>query len=283
MSGNWGHSVAILIGSVVDLITEGSSPLRLSSSILPGGEFAGSFSAPTPPPLVLMDRVGEDTIGAVASPEKKPLKQPICHLLELPLEIRVEIYQHLFRSARLSIEPTYPSIPHCRFSICSCWFPWHIVNTCHRLRQEALGYLLAATTLQFASLPGKANLLPHMLTSAIPRATILNVESYSKSPLDLGSFRSLRMLELHNIAVWCQYHDEEYLCGEGGEEVMYDLAMFNLKRNSLHLHQLCNTRDRAFNILLYCRYVVSSVKHETLVRRRRSPFCIVLMKLGRCD
>ncbi len=211
------------------------------------------------------------------------LKQPTCHLLELPLEIRVEIYQHLFKSARLSIEPVYPAIPHCRFSICSCWFPWHIVNTCHLLRQEALQYLLAATTLQIASLPNKAALLPAMFTSAIPRAVVMNVESYSKSPLDLGSFRLLRTLELHNIAVWCQYHDEEYLCGDGGDEVMYDLAMFNLKRNSLHLHQLCSTRDRAFNILLYCRYVVSSVKHETLVSRRKVLLCIVLTSTGCCD
>lgn len=231
-----------------------------------------------------MDVVGEraanraDTKAGGSMPEK-----PSCHLLDLPLEIRVEIYQHLFRSAQLSIQPTWPSIPHCRFSICSCWFPWHIINTCRLLREEALEYLLAATTLQIASLPSKAKLLPHAFSSAIPRTIVMNVESYSKSPLDLETFRSLRTLELHNIAVWCQYHDEEYLCAEGGEVVMYDLAMFNLKRNSLHLHQLCNTRDRAFNILLYCRYVVSSVKHETLVSGDCHLMCIVLTRLGCCD
>ena len=211
------------------------------------------------------------------------LKEPICHLLEIPLEIRVEIYQHLFRSAQLSIQPNWPSIPHCRFSICSCWFPWHVVNTCRLLREEALEYLLAATTLQIAGLPSKAKLLPHAFSSAIPRAIVMNVESYSKSPLDLETFQSLRTLELHNIAVWCHYHDEEYLCGEGGDIVMYDLAMFNLKRNSLHLHQLCNTPYRAFNILLHCRYVVSSVKNETLVSGDCRLLCTVLTRLGCCD
>ena len=47
--------------------------------------------------------------------------------LELPTEVRIEVYQHLFTSSILSIEPTYPSIPHCRYSICSCSFQWHIV------------------------------------------------------------------------------------------------------------------------------------------------------------
>jgi hypothetical protein len=192
---------------------------------------------------------------------------PIFGLLELPMEIRVEIYQHLFKSARLSIEPVHPSVSHCRYSVCSCRFPWHIINTCHQFRQEALGYLLAATTLQIANVPTKAKLLPPAFLSAIPRAVIMSVESYSKSPLDLRSFGSLRKLELRNIAVWCQYHDEEYLCSEDGDEVMFNLAMFNLKRNSVHLHQLCNDQDRLFNILLHCRYVVSSVKHKTLVGR----------------
>ena len=208
------------------------------------------------------------------------MEQPKCGLLELPFEIRTEIYRCLFDSARLSIEPVYPSIPHCRYTICSCWFPWHIVNTCQQLRQEALGSLLAATTLQIASLPTKAKLLPDVFLSTIPKAIIMNVESYSKSPLDLGSFRSLRTLELHNIAVWCQYHDEESLCGElGGNEIMFDLAMFNLKRNSLHLSSLCHSRDRTFKILLHCRYVV---KNETLVSGR-SIGCIVLTRLGRGD
>jgi hypothetical protein len=180
------------------------------------------------------------------------------------MEIRAAIFHHLFASARLSIEPGYPSVPHCRFSICSCWFPWQIVNTCQQLRQEALGYLLAATTVQIVSLPSKLQLLPPLLLSGLQRVTIMNVESYSKRPLDLSILPSLRILEIHNIAVWCQYHDEEYFSGEAGDETMFDLAIFNLKRNSFHLHQLCE-KSRIFKILLYCRYVVSSVKQETLV------------------
>jgi hypothetical protein len=191
--------------------------------------------------------------------------QSSSRLLELPMEIRAAIFHHLFASARLSIEPGFPSVPHCRFSICSCWFPWQIVNTCQQLREEALGYLLAATTVQIVSLPTKLQLLPPVLLSGVQRVTIMNVESYSKRPLDLSILPSLRILEIHNIAVWCQYHDEEYFSGEAGDETMFDLAMFNLKRNSFHLHQLCET-SRPYKILLYCRYVVSSVKQETLVR-----------------
>ena len=257
----------------MDLIREGSTPERvltpfsLSSSKLFAGFGITSLSLLILISMELGSVVGVcHSIGIDSDPLVKP---PICSLLEVPLEIRVEIYQHLFNSAQLAIEPVYPSVPHCRFSICSCLFPWQIVNTCHQLRQEALGYLLAATTLQVASLPKKAELLPPVFLDTIPRIMIMNVGSYLKSPLDFGLFRSLQTLELHNIAVWCQYHDEEYLCGEDGNEIMFDLAMFNLKRNSLHLHQLCNKQDRLFNILLYCRYVVASVKQETLVSGRQ--------------
>lgn len=48
-------------------------------------------------------------------------------LLDLPAEVRVQVYKHLFDSAVLSIEPSYPSILHCRYSICSCAFPFHII------------------------------------------------------------------------------------------------------------------------------------------------------------
>lgn len=209
------------------------------------------------------------TMQMMSSPWEPPRvvedQQQLCRLLQLPMEIRAAIYDQLFRSAHLSIEPGYPSVPHCRYSICSCWFPWQIVNTCQQLRQEALEYLLAATTLQIVSLPTKTQLLPPVLLSGIPRAMILSVEAYSKRPLDLSILPSLRILEIHNIAVWCQYHDEEYFSGEAGDETMFDLAMFNLKRNSVHLHQLCIKEDRHHKILLYCRYVVSSVKQETLV------------------
>ena len=138
-------------------------------------------------------------------------------------------------------------------------------NTCRRLRQECLPYLLENTTLRVASTPEKAYLLPTAYLPSIPKAVILNVESYFRKPLDLARLTSLRTLELRNIAVWCQYHDEEYLLGEDGEEVMLNLAKFNLRRISIPIHQLCSSKDRTFNILLHCRYVVTSATQETLV------------------
>ena len=145
-------------------------------------------------------------------------------IFDLPAEVRIEIYQHLFTSSRLSIEPKYPSVPHCRKPICCCAFPWHIVNTCQKLRHEALPYLLAATTLQINGASDSAGLLPPLYLASIPRAVILNLESYSKRPLELERLSALQALELRNIAVWCHYHDEEYLLGENGEEVMINMA-----------------------------------------------------------
>jgi hypothetical protein len=45
---------------------------------------------------------------------------------------------------------------------------------------------------------------------------------------------------------------------------MFDLAMFNLNRISSLLTILCN-EPRSFQILLCCQYVVSSLRHETIV------------------
>ena len=185
--------------------------------------------------------------------------------LDFPAEVRIEVYQHLFSASQLSVEPEYPSVSHCRRSICSCAFPWHIVNTCQKLRDEALPYLLAATTLQIASASHKAQLLPSNFLASITRAVILNLDTFSKRPLELYRLAALRTLELRNIAVWCHYHDEESLLGNGGEEAMIDMAMFNLKRNSAQLYTLCNTKDRNFGILLFCRYVITSANQETLV------------------
>ena len=124
---------------------------------------------------------------------------------------------------------------------------------------------MEATTLQVASAPAKANLLPATYLTLIPRAIILNVESYFKKPLDLAKLSSLRTLELRNIAVWCQYHSEDDLMSDDGAEVMLNLAKFNLKRISVPLHTLCASKERKFNVLLHCRYVVTSASQETLV------------------
>ncbi|ETN44944.1 uncharacterized protein HMPREF1541_09819 [Cyphellophora europaea CBS 101466] len=92
----------------------------------------------------------------------------------------------------------------------------------------------------------------------------MNVGQYLKRPVDFSKFSALRTLELQNIAVWCRYHDEDELCGPGGDGIMLNLAMFNIRRHSANLAALCASADRSFNVLLCCRFVVSSVNHGTL-------------------
>lgn len=185
--------------------------------------------------------------------------------LDLSAEIRIEVYRHLFRGAELSLEAPFPSVSHCGVSICTCRFPYAVVNTCRALRYEAISYLLACTTLQLSTTSEKLALLPASYISAIPRAVVLNVGQYLKKPLDFASFTSLKTLELRNIAVWCRYHDEQDLCGIDGDEIMLNLALFNIKRHGAGLATLCATLDRPFNIILYCRFVISSARQETLV------------------
>lgn len=191
--------------------------------------------------------------------------QPALGFLDLPAEVRVEVYQHLFCSSELSLEPAFPSVSHCGFSICPCRFPHALLSTCRTLRGEALSYLLASTTLQLASTTHKLSLLPASYLRGIPRAVVLNVRQYLKQPVDFGLLAALRTLEFRNIAVWCRYHDESDLFGEGGDSIMLNLAMFNIRRHSGSLASLCASTERPFNIILGCRFVVSSAKHETLV------------------
>lgn len=198
---------------------------------------------------------------AVTAPSK-----PALGFLDIPAEVRVEVYQHLFRSAELSLEPAFPSMSHCGFSICPCRFPYALLSTCRTLREEALSYLLASTTLQLSSTSHKLDLLPASYLAAIPRAVIMNIGQYLKHPLDFTKFPALKALELRNIVVWCRYHDERDLCGEDNDELMLNLAMFNIRRHSANLASLCASADRPFNIILHCRFVVSSARQETLVR-----------------
>jgi hypothetical protein len=183
--------------------------------------------------------------------------------LDLPAEVRIDIYKCLFQASLLSIEPRYQ---HCRKAVCPCAFPWQLVNTCQQLRAEALPYLLAATTLSIAGGVGTISSLPQTWLPSIPRAVVLSIEQFGKDPLDFATFRALQILELRELAVWCNYHDDESFSGEDGAETMINMAMFQLKRNSLHLHTLCNEKGRSFNILLFCRFVITSAKHETIVR-----------------
>lgn len=190
--------------------------------------------------------------------------------LDLPPEVRIKIYQNLFESAQLSIESPHPNNSPCGLSICSCDFPFHILSTCHQLQIEASAYLLASTTLQLGNRFDKTFLLPESYLASIPRVVILNAEAFSKQSLHLDKLKSLRILELRNITIWCKYHDETYLESPEGEEAMLGLALFNLNRISGQLTMLCRRMDRKFKILLCCQFVVSSLTHETIVRSFRT-------------
>ena len=192
---------------------------------------------------------------------------PLCHLLDLPTEIRVEIYRHLFDTAHLYLDSglSLPGGPACGASICSCAFPRHIVNTCRQLRQEATPYLLAATTLQIYGTLNIAARLPPSYISTLSRASILNVRAFSRKSPNFDDFSSLRTLELHNVIIWCKYYNEAYLQSQEGDESMLQLALFNLNRLSFCLTQLCNNPSRPFKILLYCQYAVSCTSKETTI------------------
>lgn len=186
-------------------------------------------------------------------------------LLDLPTEIRIKIYEHLFHGALLSLEGGSPESRHCGSPICSCVFPYHILNTCQQLRHEATPYLLAATTLQVGNSVKNMDRIPPRYASAITSAVMLNVGSFSKTPMLFTSFVALKTLELRNITVWCKYHDEAYLESEEGDDCMIALALFNLGRINRYFTELCADETRLFKVLLCCQYVVSSLTDETIV------------------
>jgi hypothetical protein len=190
--------------------------------------------------------------------------QVSCPLLALPGEVRLEVYRYLFEGAQLAVESTHPAGSPCGFTICSCFFPWHILQTCKKLRSEALPYLLASTSLEVSSTMVKATKIPSAYLSIIPKAVVLDAKAFSNMPLQLHLFSSLRSLELRNITIWCKYHDEAYLQSEEGDESMFGLAMFNLSRISNSLAELCLV-TRQFSIRLHCQFVVSSFTQQTIV------------------
>jgi hypothetical protein len=188
-------------------------------------------------------------------------------LTDLPAEVRVQIYQHLFDGAELSVEPAFPAVSHCNRSFCVCRFPHALLSTCRLLRLEATSYLLKSTTLHLSSTSHKVRLLPPSFIAGISRAVIMNIGHYLREPLDFTKFQALRVLELRNIAVWCRYHEDDDFEGEAGHELMMNLATFNIKRNSASLAALCACVERPFKIILCCRFVISSFRQrqETLV------------------
>jgi hypothetical protein len=188
-----------------------------------------------------------------------------CHLLSLPAEIRAEIYEHLFKHSQLSIETSLMGSRCCSAPICSCAFPYQLLNTCQQLRQEAASYLWAATMLKIFGAPDTIQRLPPTHLSSIRRIVVLNAPAFSRKSLDLELFTGLKTLELHNVTVWCKYHDEAFLQTPEADECMIGLATFNLNRISSQLTQLCRDKTRRFKVLLACLFVMSSATNETMV------------------
>lgn len=222
-------------------------------------------------------------------------------LLDLPLEIRVEIYRHLFAGSQLSLDLSH-HVPasHCRPPVCTCRFPWPITAICRQLRRESLPLLLAATTLTIPTTLDRVQDVPRGHRGSIPHAVVLDVKAFAadfpRSSLichpptpPLTHFLPhclprLRTLELRNLTIWCQFHSEAFLESPEADDCMINLAMFNLRRTSPRLVELCDrprsstpaaavaaTTDgpggggRHFQILLCCQYVGSSLRHETIV------------------
>ena len=190
-----------------------------------------------------------------------------CHLLELPSELLIMIYHHLFKNALIELEGisnfTLTGPANLRN------FPRQILDTCRQLRQEARPYLFAASTLELRQTIEKGPPLPSSYFPSIPRLVIMESAMRCKKQLRIGLFHSLKTLELRSLTIWCMYQEDTYLIGPEGEECMIQLAMFNLKRTNIQLHQLCADKTRSFKILLGCQFVVTSKTHGTIVRDSR--------------
>lgn len=203
----------------------------------------------------------ESEVTTAASPHRSSL-------LTLPPEIRVEIFRHLFLNSQILADGSCSMNGYrCGTKICRCSFPHQLLVSCRQLRWEANSYLLAATTLQISgAMKQLVSNVPQAVLSAIPRVVISDARrSLSKLPLQFDMFDSLKILELRNITIWCQYHDEEYLKSLAGDECMMGLAWFNLNRISPQLTHLCADKHRSFRILLCCQFVASSMTGETIV------------------
>jgi len=184
--------------------------------------------------------------------------------LDLPPEIRFEVYAHLFEDAKLTCDTPHATWPSCGRSVCSCLFPRHIASTCRQLRQESLPILLAATTVEVAGSFDKVVTMPNCYLGAINRAIVLDAKVFSLRPFQLEMLPALRILELRNITIWCKFYDEVFLESPHADEAMIGMAYFNLTRIGKSLQELCNAR-RPFKLHLCCQFVVNSLSDETVV------------------
>ncbi|KAK5315616.1 hypothetical protein LTR70_006700 [Exophiala xenobiotica] len=183
--------------------------------------------------------------------------------LDLPPEIRFEVYAHLFEDAKLTCDTPHATWPSCGHSVCSCLFPQHIASTCRQLRQESLPILMAATTVEVAGSFDKVVTMPDCYLGAISRAIVLDAKVFSLRPFQLEMLPALRILELRNITIWCKFYDEVFLESPLADEAMIGMAYFNLTRIGKSLQELCNAR-RPFKLHLCCQFVVNSLSDETV-------------------
>jgi len=184
--------------------------------------------------------------------------------LDLPTEIRYEVYSQLFADAKLAYDAPHATLPSCGDSVCSCLFPRQIVDTCRQLRQESLPILMAATTVEVAGSFDKVVTMPPCYLGAINRAVVLDAKLFSQRPFQLERLPALRVLELRNITIWCKFYDEVFLESPQADEAMIGMAYFNLNRIGKSLVALCHV-ERAFKLLLCCQFVVNSLSDETVV------------------
>jgi hypothetical protein len=197
----------------------------------------------------------------MASPELPPIG-----FLDLPAEIRIEIYRHLFRAAQIVVPATQLVASALSPIACSGGFQRHVLDTCWTIRNEALSYLLAATTLQICQPLGEAVPIPPYYLENIPRLVVSDAKAFSRQPFKPDRLPGLQVLELRNITIWCKYHSENFfLEGELGSSTMYDLALYNINRISPALTQMICDKQRAYKVCLFCQFVVSSASHDTIV------------------
>lgn len=184
--------------------------------------------------------------------------------LDLPTEIRFEVYSHLFEAAKLSCGIPHVTWPSCGYSVCSCLFPRDIASTCRQLREECLPVLMAATTVEVAGSFDKVLTMPRYYVEAVHHAVVLDAKLFSLRPFQLERLPALKILELRNITIWCKFYDEVYLESPQADEAMIGMAYFNLTRTRKSLRDLCNA-PRPFKLHLCCQFVVNSLNDETVV------------------
>jgi hypothetical protein len=191
--------------------------------------------------------------------------------LDLPAELRIQIYQHLFEAAQIIVNCSRASmpplvVPSLKGATCGGGFQRHLLSTCRTIRNEATAYLLAATTLQISHPLDEAVPIPPYYLANIPRLIVADPKAFSREPFRADRLQGLQVMELHNIIIWCKFHSESFfLESEVGSPTMFGLALYNLNRISPALTSLIGRKGRSFKIRLVCQFVVSSATHDTIV------------------